>query len=135
MTLELNENLMNTPKPRFQIKEGIWYACEFIGDEFNEDCCSYSPIRVDEIKPLKSGSRRFSLNFYHANYPEGVRDKCYTLQTIERGESFIIAKSIEHNDPARLLQIYEINGAWMKRHFPSFYAESDDIQQWLSRNC
>ena len=126
---------MNTPKSRFQINEGLWYACEFIRDEFSEDCCSYSPIRVAEIKPLKSGSRRFSLNFYHANYPEGVRDKCYTLQTIERGESFILARSIEH-DPVRLLQIYEIDGAWMRRHFPDFYSDpSDDVQQWLSRNC
>tara|TARA_R110002111_G_scaffold100976_6_gene156460 strand:- start:19502 stop:19675 length:174 start_codon:yes stop_codon:yes gene_type:complete len=39
---------------RLQIKERFWYACEFIGDEFDEDCCSYSPMRVDGIKPLKS---------------------------------------------------------------------------------
>lgn len=126
---------MSTPQRRFQIKERYWYACEFIGDGFPEDCCSYSPIRVDGIKPLKSGSRRFRLDFIHANYPVGVQVKRYTLQTIERGETFILAKRVECSS-VLLLQIYEIDGAWMSRHFPSFYSEpSDDIQQWLDRNC
>jgi len=117
---------------RFRIKEGAWYACEFIGDEFSADCCSYSPIRVGKIELLKSGKRRFILDFYHMNYPSGVQNKRYTLETIERGTSFIMARGIEY-DPVRILQIYEIDWSWLVRHFPDTKVQPDDIQQWLSR--
>ena len=70
---------------RFTLRERFWYAVEFIGEEFGDQIRSYSPIRVDEVVCENSGRRLFSLSFYHANYPEGVRDKCYTLQTIEDG--------------------------------------------------
>jgi len=127
------ENDLTDSSRRFTLESDKWYACEFIGDEFSEDRCSYSPIRVDETEPLGSGARRFRLSFYHANYPEGVRDKRYVLETIERGTSFILARSTDH-EPARLLQIYEIDWSWLTRHFPSIELRPDDIQQWLSRN-
>ena len=73
------------------------------------------------------------LDFYHANYPEGVREKRYTLQTIERGERFLLARSVEHN-PVRILQIYDINYEWIVRHFTGLVPDREDIQGWLDRN-
>lgn len=58
---------------RFTLQRGRWYACELIGDEFGEDKCSYSPIKVFAVEPQKSGNRKFGLKFYHASYPAGVR--------------------------------------------------------------
>ena len=120
---------------RFTLKTDRWYACELIGDEFADtsDKCSYSPIKVLRITPLHSGSRTFRLHFYHANYPEGVRDNQYTLQTVERGETFILAKSLDH-DPPRYLQIYDIDRDWMERHFPEFPVEGD-VQDYLDRHA
>lgn len=112
---------------RFTLSPGCWYACEIIGDEFDEDKTSYSPIRVDKIKPLSA--RTFQLWFYHSNYPEGVRDKIYTLQTIERGKLFILARSVDH-DPVRLLQIYKIDQRWISNHFGVISPERD-VQEWL----
>lgn len=117
----------------FTLKQGIWYACKFIGDEFDDDRCSYSPIRVNEMSPLKSGRGMFRLAFYHATYPEGVRDKNYELEMLERGSRYLLAISKKHH-PARVLMIYEIDWAWMNRHFSSYGTSSDDIQKWLSRN-
>ena len=77
---------------------------------------------------------KFQLEFYHANYPEGVRDKNYELVMLERGNRFIIAISREHN-PSRTLEIYNIDWSWMNRHFSHFQEDQDeDIQTWLSRN-
>jgi hypothetical protein len=117
-------------EPRFTLKSGRWYACEFIGDEFDEDKCSYSPIRIKRVERI--GDRTFRLHFYHANYPEGVRDKTYTLKTITRGKSFLLSKSVDHQ-PLRILQIYEINWTWVRRHFSGITQEDADIQEWLER--
>ena len=117
---------------RFTLREKRWYACELVGDEFTDDLCSYSPIKVLKVEPHHSGNRKFSLSFYHANYPEGVRDKHYTLVTLERGHRFILAKSLDHNPP-RILQIYEIDAQWVRRHFSAHPTEP--IQQWLDRHA
>lgn len=111
---------------RFTLQTGKWYACEIIGDEFEEDRCSYSPIRVDAIEPLGKDTRSFRLTFYHANYPEGVRSKQYVLQTLERGEKYTIARSEEHN-PTRILQIYDIDSEWLRRHFPGVNFKDENI--------
>jgi len=118
---------------RFTLELRRWYACEIIGDEFEDGLCSYSPIKVIGIEPIKNGSRMLKLDFYHANYPDGVREKSYPLQTIERGERFLLARSVEHN-PVRILQIYDINYEWIVKHFPGLKPDRDDIQRWLDKN-
>lgn len=119
----------------FPLIPGRWYACEFIGDFFKnwEDRRSYSPIRIDSIKPSDTEDGVFLLRFYHANYPEGVRDKVYKLKVLERGDSFMIAKSLDHT-PARILQVYDIDVAWIFRHFPEADVNIDDVQEWLNRH-
>lgn len=113
----------------FTLKRDRWYACEFIGDEFTRDCCSYSPIRVLNVRADRSEPGILELAFYHANYPEGVRDKTYQLVILERGERLLLARSQRHT-PARYLQIYAIDWDWMTRHFctPTMPV---DIQHWL----
>ncbi|WP_339907206.1 hypothetical protein [Symmachiella dynata] len=118
---------------RYTLKPGTWYACELIGDEFGEDKCSYSPIKIQRVQPGKSGNRRLHLHFHHANYSEGVRDKVYELTTVERGASFLLAKSATH-EPPRYLQIYDITPEWVARHFPQ-HRPDEDIQGWLERHA
>ncbi|OFW56551.1 MAG: hypothetical protein A2133_08535 [Actinobacteria bacterium RBG_16_64_13] len=117
---------------RFHLEPRRWYAAELIGEEFGSEIRSYSPIRVDEIRP--KGGRRFSLAFYHANYPEGARDKVYELETIERSATFILARSREHS-PTRLMLIYFITIAWLREHFGASVSESEDVQAWFARNA
>ena len=121
-------------KMRFSLRKNEWYACEFIGDEFDEDKCSYSPIRILDIKTLNSGKREYLLNFYHANYPEGVRDKEYKLRTIERGKTYLLAKAIDYSPP-RFLQIYNINNNWLERHFGCELDKRIDCKEWLNRHA
>ena len=56
---------------------------------------------------VPKGSRQFTLAFFHANYPEGVQNKEYNLQTIERNRRFILARSTDHTPP-RFLLIYPL---------------------------
>jgi len=114
---------------RFTLRNKKWYACEFIGDEFDRDKCSYSPIRIIDIKPHRNGNRLITLKFFHANYPQGVQTKEYVLRTIERGKHFLLSKSIYHN-PCRFLQIYEMDEDWLKRHFPHKDFDRLDSEVW-----
>jgi hypothetical protein len=119
---------------RFSLKRNEWYACEFIGDEFDEDKCSYSPIRIHDIKAFNSGKREYLLKFYHANYPEGVRDKEYRLRTIERGKTYLLTKATDYSPP-RFLQIYHINNNWLERHFGCVHDERRDCKEWLNNHA
>ena len=114
------------------LKPGHWYAAELIGEEFGSEIRSYSPIRVDEVRPR--GGRGFSLAFYHANYPEGVRDKVYELETIERTATFILARLREHS-PSRLMLIYPVTSAWLREHFGATVADDEDVEAWLAANA
>lgn len=118
---------------RFTLKARRWYACERIGDEFGEDRCSYAPIKLHKVEALGDGSRTFVLSFYDANYPAGVRDKTYRLQTVERGQTYLLARSRDH-EPLRFLQIYDIDATWLERHFPGMKRVRGDIQTWLETN-
>jgi hypothetical protein len=109
-----------------------WYAAELLGEEFGSEIRSYSPIKVEEVTPR--GGRRFSLAFYHATYPEGVRDKVYDLEALERNATFLLARSTSHR-PARLLLIYTVTSAWLNEHFGAAVPESVDPQEWLARNA
>ena len=117
---------------RFRLEPRRWYAAELLGEEFGSEIRSYSPIRVEEIRP--KGGRRFSLTFYHANYPEGVRSKVYELETIERSVTFILARSRQHS-PARLMLIYSVTSAWLREHCGATVSESEDVEAWLARNA
>ena len=119
---------------RFSICVNRWYAVEFIGEEFDDGLRSFSPILVHAVSPAGGGKRLMELAFYHANYPEGVRDKCYNLRTIERTERFLLARSTEHT-PTRLMLIYEISWDWLRRHFGASQPDDNsDVQRWLTNN-
>lgn len=129
--------MKKTKATRFTLCPGQWYAAEFIGDEFSpgDELRSYSAIRVDAVEPSHSGQRQFQLSFYHANYPEGARDKCYALHTIERGEQFIFTRCSKHT-PTRLLLIYDISWQWLRLHFGVEQTDdSSDIGGWLSNHA
>jgi hypothetical protein len=118
---------------RFRIQPQRWYACQFIGDGFSDSLHAYSPIKVRAIKPMRTGERTFQLDFYHANYPEGVRDKSYELTTIQRGSTMVLTRSRQH-DPARFLLIASLTNGWLNQHFPSLEVETQDLEGWLDRN-
>jgi hypothetical protein len=116
---------------RFTLKPGHWYAAEIIGDEFGPALRHYSPIRLQALKPTKNGTRTFQLSFYHANYPEGGRDKTYPLRTLERANHFLFAECLDHH-PRRFLLLREISWEWLRDHFgiePP--RRSQDIAIWL----
>lgn len=119
----------------FTLVPGRWYAAELIGDDFGDALRSYSPIRVDGIKPLGTGSGELLLDFFHANYPQGVQPKSYRLQIVERQARFLFARRLGQT-PTRLVLIYEPTWDWLKQHFG--LATDDpgiELQTFMQRRC
>jgi hypothetical protein len=48
------------------------------------------------------------------------------------GDSYMIAKSLDHT-PVRILLIYDIDSAWISRHFSEVEVNMVDVQEWLNR--
>ncbi len=127
----------DTKNARFELRCTHWYAAEFIGDEISaeDELRKYSPIRVEAFDPKRNGKRQFHLSFYHATYPEGVRDKRYLLQTLERGKKYILTRSIEHT-PTRLLLIYDISWQWLHLHCGVEQSKDfTDVERWLTNHA
>ncbi len=118
---------------RFTLEQGQWYATEFLGEEFAPDIRSLSPIRIQRIEARQTSQRILELDFYHANYPAGVRDKCYKLKTLERNSQFYLGRSVEH-DPVRLMLVYRVTAEWLRRHFDAEITDLDVVPEWLDRN-
>ncbi len=87
---------------------------ELISPEFGPDIRRYSPIRVDKVALTGNGSRRFDLSFFHAAYPEGVQDKVYSIQTIQRSDHFLIGQVV---DTQRLVFFLPLSDTWLNQHF------------------
>ncbi len=87
---------------------------ELISPEFGPDIRRYSPIRVDKVALVGNGSRRFDLSFFHAAYPEGVQDKVYSIQTIQRSDHFLIGQVVNTH---RLVLFLALSDTWLNQHF------------------
>ena len=109
--------MMNTKK-KFMLENRKWYALQFLDlEHFSfSNKARFSPIRIDKIKPLKTGKSIFILSFYHMNYPEGVNEKKYKLQTLIHNKNFIIAKQINSDalkENNKILYIHDIDLKWI----------------------
>ena len=80
---------------RFTLEPLNWYAMELLSPDFGSEVRRCSPIRVDALAIATSGSRRFDLSFFHAAYPEGVQNKVYTIQTIQRSDHFLLGRVVD----------------------------------------
>lgn len=89
-------------KPLFHLDPGQWYQLTVIDGGEPMD----SPIRVNEVQRRPRGKLR--LGFYHAHYPEGVRDKVYDLRITEESVSGLVAKALDQE--GRCIHIRPLRG-------------------------
>jgi hypothetical protein len=114
-----------------------------MGDEFTPEVNSHSifnssdctPIFVLDVEPLKMGSRKMRLKFFHATYMAGMQGKTYELKTLERGGNFILAKSTDHDPTPRILYIHKITWEWLENRLGiKKNPQDNDITEYLDRH-
>lgn len=76
-----------------------------------------SPIRIDFIKPL--GQRTYKIMFLNMFYAAGVQHMGYTLRTMRREATYIVAEQVEAGEATdRIVIIERMNARWMDQHVP-----------------
>lgn len=108
----------------FTLCPNRWYAmtCVLPGGGFE-----HSPIWLERVQARGDGRGQLDIDFYHANYPEGVRDKHYRLRTLHRSSGYLLAKeeATEGEEP-RVVLLSEIRADWLLEHFPSLPLTATD---------
>lgn len=85
-----------------------------------------SPVWVRAVVPKQRGAGVLQLDFYHANYPESVRDKVYDLRVVHRAEGYLLALRVSEDTGAvqGTVILQSITTDWMTEHFPSLVIRS-----------
>ena len=101
---------------RFTLQSGTWYAMECISPDGGRD---HSPVWIRSAIPAGAGNRCLEIGFYHAHYPEGVRDKVYHLRVLRRAPGYLLAEETGPSaEDVRLILLEKISADWLRRHFP-----------------
>ena len=117
---------------RFKLTSGRWYACRISENDGGEKFVDYTPIKILSVDRV-DGERSLELYFYHATYPEGVRDKQYQLSILSESSERLVAESRLHH-PIRAIEIEEISSKWLRDHFPDVTPRGD-LHEFLDRSC
>ena len=111
---------------RLTITRGQWYGWTMwpgYGDH-----AYHSPVWVREVQPL--GKRRLRIDFFNLGYAQGVQDMSYTLQTLKREQSYLLA-SVPDSD--RSVAVEALSMHWIRSHLHDAYAEVEDLQREMAR--
>lgn len=98
----------------FTLEKGKWYGMTMYPGYFHTPW--HSPIRIREIRPLKSGTGLLDIDFFNAAYAEGVQNFTYSLRILKRGEQYMLA-AIQETD--RAISLVNCDTNWMGEYFPN----------------
>ena len=113
-----------SPKRLFTLKPDRWYAME-VWDANWQFRPHASPVKIFRVTPLKRGDGTFKLSFFHANYPEGVQHKVYTLRTLHRSSEVLLAISVDPKEE-RALAFFPVVQKWLHAYWPESFRQTCD---------
>ena len=127
---------------RMTLERGQWYAWQMLPGYVNG--AYYSPIRVNEVEPLKSGESLIKLDYLNAAYAQGVQSFKDTLRVLLRAGEYMIVVREEVHEPAKVRSaiITPITWDWLRLHFGGFVERnkperpeltSDSVADYLDR--
>ena len=113
----------------FTLTPRRWYAMLCILPDGTQHA---SPVWIFAAHARKTGAGLLEMDFWHANYPEGVQRKTYLLRVLRRAAAYLIAE--RHDEPEKSPVILaEVSREWLRAHFQ--HEATGDLQAWLDRSC
>lgn len=99
----------------FTLKRGTWYGWQMLPGYFQDPY--YSPIKIFDVIPLKTGRGDLRIRFYNAFYVDGMTAFENTLRVIRRHEQFLVCDLPEYGqEEPRMAIITNITATFMRTH-------------------
>lgn len=101
-----------------------WYGWQMLpGYGGHRNVPYFSPVDVQEIKPLKTGIRQVRLSFLNALYAVGVQDMSLDLRVVVHAPDFLVAEIQHQKEQAgRVGIVSHIEFEWIRRLCPELWA-------------
>lgn len=105
----------------YTLAADTWAAWQMFPGYLGERCVPYcSPIWIQSVQPMKTGSGRLRLGFLNTLYAQGVQDFDVELQILKRADNYLAAGVIGNQD--RMVVISHIEFEWVRRFCPELWA-------------
>jgi hypothetical protein len=109
-----------------------WYAMTYYAAK--TPWTHVSPIWVIDLTAEKTGKGDLRLEFFHANYSEGVQGKVYDLRVLRRTAGFRCAEvDYGNGEPKPAVIITELTLEWLCLHWSEMQPEGDP-QAWCDEH-
>ena len=93
-------NLKMNNSSRLILKNDVWYSLQMLPGYHSSLSPYYSPIKVQEINPLKTGKSILRIRFLNVGYAQGVQDFKKEIRIIKHSENYLIANLIDSPERA-----------------------------------
>ncbi|TGD72171.1 hypothetical protein E4634_16010 [Mangrovimicrobium sediminis] len=103
-----------------QLQERTWYGWQMLPGYGNGYQPYYSPIFVQQVKPLKTGKGLLELKFFNAFYAEGVQGFELRMKVQDRHLEYLIAQ-LDYPDEHRNAIISTISFDWVREMLPTLW--------------
>jgi hypothetical protein len=96
----------------FTLRPGDWAAMEMWPGYVEPSVPYFSPVRIESVKPLKTGQREILIRLFNAGYAEGVQDFSLRLQVLARTRTHLIARRTDPGCSDRIHCFAAMTRAW-----------------------
>ena len=113
-----------TSKHRLTLERGQIYGWTMYPGYFGHPY--RSPVLIESVEPL--GQRTYKMMFLNMFYAAGVQGMGYTLRTLRRDATFIVAEEIEGGELTdRVVIIEPMNARWITDNVPQLSQQLRDL--------
>lgn len=111
-------------KEKLQLAPGRWYGWQMLPGYGAPPAPYFSPIRVKDVMPRKTGRGILRLGFTTALYAQGVQHFTLDLRILKHEDSYLVSELLYGKDgpSGRSAIISHMGFAWIQRFCPDMWA-------------
>ena len=116
-------DVANPGNGKLKLAADSWYGWQMIPGYSGRNLPFFSPIRIDEITPRKTGRGILGLRFRNVLYAAGVQEFAIDLQIIRHQPNYLVAVPRGNGQQGRTGIISHIEFEWIERFCPDLWAD------------
>ena len=100
---------------KFTLNEKQWYVMECVSTSGERH---HSPIWLSKITSRNTGEVALQIEFFHANYPTGKRDRVFDLEVLHCDRGYLLAMRVEGQERVATVILEAATIEWLERTMP-----------------